>query len=65
MVNRMDVDCDGILYDAPTGTLVFYDDYKDLQDKLTRIVESAKEVVRISDRKHEAWDKLKADIEAA
>lgn len=38
---------------------------KALEKKLAAIVKAAKEVVRISDRKHDAWDKLKVAIKAA
>ena len=40
-------------------------DYLALEAKLAALVEAAQEVVRISNRKHDAWDKLKAAIEAA
>ena len=32
---------------------------RSLEVKLLHMVEAAKEVIRISDRKHEAWDRLK------
>ena len=36
-----------------------------LEAKLAALVEAAKEVARISDRKHDAWDALKEAIDAA
>ena len=35
---------------------------RSLEVKLTNIVGAAKEVIRISDRKHDAWDRLKEVI---
>ena len=36
-----------------------------LEAKLAALVKASKEVVRISDRKHDAWDRLKSAIAAA
>jgi len=35
---------------------------RSLEVKLSNLITAAKEVIRISDRKHEAWDRLKEVI---
>ena len=44
------------------GQYVTFKDYEALEAKLATLVKASKEVVRISDRKHDAWDRLKAVI---
>ena len=39
--------------------------WDEVNNKLAALVEAAEEVVRISDRKHDAWDRLKDAIAAA
>ena len=45
-------------HDAPTFEAM----EKRIKEKYAALVEAAKEVARISDRKHDAWDKLKAAL---
>ena len=51
-------------HDAPTFE-VMEEKIRVLEAKLYRLAVAAKEVVRISDRKHDAWDNLKEAIRAA
>lgn len=39
-----------------------YDEHEVLQNQARELVTAAKEVLRISDRKHDAWDRAKAAI---
>ena len=65
MVDRYDVDDEGNVDRFLDGAYVYFEDYEALEAKLAALVEAAEEVVRISDRKHDAWDKLKAAIKDA
>ena len=47
------------------GDWVKYENYEALEAKLAALVTASEEVVRISDRKHDAWDRLKSAIAAA
>lgn len=41
------------------------DEIDRLRTHVTRLIEFSEEVIRISDRKHDAWDKLKKEIKLA